>query len=194
MKIWNFFASILLFSVLFAACNDDDLQPDDNILNYDGDNVTSPVLDPGTYELAVRFTQDELDPIRDKKLAGVQFFMGVRPATLKVFVSGPGSNNEPGNFLFEQDLTNIATGQGGLQLGAFNELRIDPPLDLPDTEMWLSVEFQMDETNQNIGCDSGPADPNGDYIYDSNKGIWETFRARTNGSESVNWNIRGILE
>ena len=187
MKLHFFLFGLLLLS----ACNDDDaVGPDnltDDILNYDGDNVTSPQLGPGVYELAARFTAEELDPVRDKRLTGVRFFMGPRPATLKVLVSGPGTATEPGNILFEFDLTNVSD----IQEGAFNELQLPSPLVLPD-EMWLSVEFEMDQTGQNIGCDGGPADPNGDFIFDSNLGQWQTFRERT--GESVNWNIRGILE
>lgn len=191
MKLHSLFFLFLAGLLTLTACGDDDeAGPNnltDDLLNYDGDNFASPELGPGRYEFAARFTADELDPVRDKRLTAVQFFVVDRPQTLKVLVSGPNSATEPGNILFEFDLTNV----GDIQERAFNELPIDPPLALPD-EMWLSVEFELDATAQNIGCDAGPADPNGDFLLDYNTGQWQTFRQRT--GESVNWNIRGILE
>jgi hypothetical protein len=42
---------------------------------------------------------------------------------------------------------------------------------------------------QSIGCDAGPAAPDGDWLYQDSDQEWQTFRQRT--GESINWNIRG---
>ena len=192
MKIRKIFPLLFLAILGFVSCgDDDDLVPEDQPveLSYDGANVTAPLLEPGEYELAARFANEELSSLRNRKLSAVQFFMGPKPPTIKVRVSGPGTATEPGNILYEFDLSN----NNSLQEQAFNELPVDPPLELP-SEMWLSVFFTVEgNAAQNIGCDGGPADPNGDFVYDSNVGVWETWRQRTNGNESVNWNLRAVL-
>ncbi|NBC09496.1 MAG: hypothetical protein GVY26_20080, partial [Bacteroidetes bacterium] len=48
-----------------------------------------------------------------------------------------------------------------------------------------------DGQQQSIGCDAGPNQSNGDWLYDSNDSQWLPYTDRT--PESINWNIRGEL-
>ena len=55
----------------------------------------------------------------------------------------------------------------------------------------LVYGFDMPKRN-NLGCDAGPTDGGGDWLFRDSDGEWDSFRQRA-GGESINWNIRGII-
>ena len=64
------FGLILTFP-LFTACEDD---ADPSLLNYDGANVTAPLIAPGDYEMAARFTPNETSRYVGRFLEEVQVY------------------------------------------------------------------------------------------------------------------------
>ena len=182
------YLSLLLLFGLFAltACNDDEAVAADNILNHDGPNATGPELDNGTYEFAVRFDQNDFDEVDGTQLTGVQAFIGVLPQSVRFLVSRDTPNgNEPGDVLFDFDATNDIVVQ------QFNQVNLTNPIPL-DEPLWLSVVVEHAQLQQSVGCDSGPRETDGDWLYRSDDQEWRTYGERTN--ESVNWNIRGVVE
>lgn len=176
--------------LVFSACqnDDDDFQPlRDNTLSYDGPNFTGPLLDAGFYEAAARFPAQLIQANQGRELDAVRFFMGELPAGCEVRIyEGTGANNQPQNLIFSQDVTN------DLAVPGWNRLLLNPPIVLGEDDLWLSIALQHDATQQSIGCDSGPNQPNGDWLYQSNDGLWLPYTERT--PESVNWNIQGELK
>ena len=192
MKYVSF--SFLLIISLLSACNSDD----DNILNfvgdefgYDGPNSTSPFLPSDFYEAAAYFPTGILGDQGSRRLKDVNFFMLDIPETCIVRIYGQGSNSSPGPILFEEDVS------GRIQAPAWNRFRLDEAdrIDVSGGDFWISVAFSIGGQNpqQSIGCDAGPNVEGGDWIFFGRDNQWQTFRQRT-GGESINWNIRGVLE
>jgi len=185
---------LLLLSVLcFTACQDDDdggpqPQPNDDVLAYDGENNTGPLLDAGFYEAAVLFPADIVQQFTGRRLESVLFFIGELPATCEVLVyEGTTPDGKPESLIF-------ASGdiRSGLVTPSWNRLTLDQPITLAEDDIWLSIALTHNQQQQSIGCDAGPNITNGDWLYDDDDGLWQTYIQRT--QESVNWNIRGELE
>jgi len=169
---------------LITACGDDD--DPQNLLSYDGENVTGPLLQAGTWEAAVRFTTAETTPFTGQRLTEVTFYMGPAPSGAAVRIYGPGSNNLPGSLLYTAEVGNA------IRTNSWNTHTIASPIEITGEELWISIGLVHQGNQQSIGCDAGPAATNGDWLFWDGDGDWQTYRARTN--ESVNWNIRGIVE
>lgn len=187
IQVMRLFSLLLLLACFtFVACNDDDAVELDNVLNHDGPNATGPILDPGSYEFAVRFDQNDFDEVSGDELTAIQVFVGQLPASVRFLVSEDGTDStEPGDIIFDFDASDDVVA------GQFNQVNLSQniPLDRP---LWLSVLVEHDVRQQSIGCDSGPRVVDGDWLYQSDDQRWRTYQARTN--ESINWNIRGLVE
>jgi hypothetical protein len=182
----------ILLLVAAGGCSDDDdgnvLDPDDNsvLVHYDGSNFASPLLAGGTYEAAARFPPDETDNVSDGALTEVRFYVTDLPASARVRVYGENTTSEPGPVLYSADVT------AGLVADAWNEHELTTPVDIPNGDLWLSIEFTHAAPQTFIGCDQGPADPDGNWLHSSADGDWLPFDQR--GGDNVNWNIRGKVE
>ena len=185
------FLSLLL--ITFSCNSDDDDSPltiDGDEFGYDGPPSTSPFLPGGTaYEAAAYFPAGVLNNESARGLKDVNFFMQDIPATCWVKIYGPGTSTSPGDLLFEEDVSDRILAP------AWNRFRLPEPLDVTSNDFWIAIEFFIDSQNpqQSIGCDAGPNKEGGDWTFFNSDGQWQTFRQRANG-ESINWNIRGILE
>ena len=185
---------LILFTLTvfaFASCGDDDaFSPvDGNILRYDGDNQSAPELEPGDHELAVRFPASVLEDVAGKKLVTIEAYVGAGPQSCKILVHENGTSTSPGNVIYEKDITSQAQNSPRWIIH-----QLDTPIDISgDTDIWIGVLVSHTVTNQTIGCDAGPRRDGGDWIWQSTNGTWQTFQQLT-GAESVNWNIRGVVE
>ena len=178
----------LLVIALFSCTNDDDNGPiiNDDVIHYDGENQTGPLLAAGSYEAAAYFPPSELADVVGRRLREVSWFMGIAPADCRVRVYAEGSAGEPGNLLYDTNVTN------SLRTPNWNTHRLSSPIEITGEGLWLSIAFTHDETQQSIGCDAGPNNTNGDWLYSSADNSWQFYKDRT--PESINWNIRGNLE
>jgi len=93
----------------------------------------------------------------------------------------------PGAILNTQLITNASPN-------SWNTITLNEPFLLDGSSVWVGIEVTHDQQQQSVGCDAGPADSNGDWLYDEETMTWETFSNRTSGAESVNWNIKAIVE
>lgn len=179
---------LLLASILtFVSCSDDDAEFDPYVLHYDGENNNSPPLPPGEYEAAAHFATSDLTDYFDKELVAIELYIYNRPDSGSVVISesaGPGS---PGNIIQSYDI------KDDIDPFSWNRVELTSPLPLDDG-LWLSFYFENSINNYQImGCDAGPRDANGDWLFDSQDSPqWRTYADRT--GESINWNIRGILQ
>jgi hypothetical protein len=170
-----------------TGCNDDDDGGDPTdpggsttvVLHYDNDNVTAPLLAAGTYEAAARFTTADTQGLEDGELIEVRFFIATAADSCVVSVYGDSGSDTPGALLYSDDVTGSVTG------GEWNTHTLDDPVPIPDGDLWIAIRFAHAGGQQTIGCDNGPADPNGRWLWDA---TWTPFAA------NINWNIRGVVE
>ena len=179
--------TILIFTfiaVAFTACSEDENNFDlDNTLHYDGPNQTAPVLPAGEYEAAARFTSAELAEFVDRQLLEISFFIANLPESCTIKIYGEGSVDEPGNVMYS------ASVSGSLRPFSWNTHEIRNPIDITGKDIWISIAVTHASTQQSIGCDAGPAHPDGDWLYRDTEQNWSTYRQIS--GESINWNIRG---
>lgn len=180
-KLWIL---AMLAVLAFSTCKKDD-EPQ-NLLSYDGPNATGPLLEAGDYEAAARFPAAQTSRFEGRRLEEVTWFMGLRPASCKINIYGPGSGNAPGALLYAAEIQ-----PNSLQVPDWNIHRLSPTLPIDGEELWISIAFTHTQQQQSIGCDAGPNRANGDWLFDSNDGQWRTYIQRT--QENVNWNIRGVV-
>lgn len=181
MKSSLYFCLIAILT-LTIACKKD---TPDNVLHYDDANVTGPLLPPGASEAAVLFPADITNNYQGRQLVAVRYFMLAKPLEAQIKIYGEGTANFPGPELYSAVVTdNVRTLQ-------WNEHSLTTPIDLDGSDLWISLQLVHASAQRSIGCDDGPNVRNGDWLYLPTDGRWETFINRT--SESVNWNIRGIL-
>ena len=176
-------------ALTLAACNNEDNEdngPAENTISYDGPNATAPFLPTGIHELAARFTSQELTNYVGRELAEVSFFIANIPQTCTIKIYGEGTRDAPGALLYS------ATVSNSLAPFSWNYHRIQAPIEIGGDDLWISIAVTHSNDLQSVGCDAGPADPNGDLILLDGDGAWSTYRTLAN--ESINWNIRGIIE
>lgn len=184
----NFRLLLLFLPILLLAvgCGDDDDGLQEDILQHDGPNLTGPILDFGLHELSARFTASELAPFEGRRIESVRFFLGDIPAGTEVVIYGEGSPDRPGSERYSRDITNRITTTG------WNEHVLNSPVEIGDEDIWITIAVLHDQRQQSVGCDAGPAQPGGDFIFYADEPDWLTFRDAT--GESVNWNIRAVLQ
>ena len=177
---------LLLLSglVFFSACDKDDDDANAFLLSYDGANNFAPELPAGDYLFAVRFPASETEVYIDSLLTEVQFYLREVPNNVRVRVFGPGSNESPGDSVYESNALTALVEANSWYTHTLNE-----NVTITGDELWLAVVFSHGNNLRSVGCDAGPAHPNGDFIYDASVGVWQKYSEQT--PESVNWNIRG---
>lgn len=177
------FVLLFISCMMIVSCGDD---PEEQFLNYDGDNVTGPVFNPGAYVTAVRFPANIMSIYRDDMLTAVDIYIVETPTSARLTIlSGDGSSNTP---------TGEITGQslGALTPNSWNTITLNQPYQIDGSEIWIGLDFNVTSSIMVTGCDAGPANANGDYLFQDSDNEWTTFRDLTI-TESINWNIRGIL-
>lgn len=175
----------LLALVFFSACKDDEeVLPD---LRYDGANNSGPLLSAGEHELAVRFPAAKMAEFAGRKLSQVQVYVGPQlPLACEIRIYGQGDDSTPGINFYKGNVISSLEG------GAWNKFDLTPAIELTGEDLWISVYVDHAAQQQSIGCDAGPGLTNGDWLFDPSDLEWKPYKERT--SESVNWNIRGVVE
>jgi len=179
---------LLCLSISVFSCGDDDLVPPDGevVLNYDGPNQSGPLLAAGDYEAAVKFPASTMADHKDKKLKEVELFIGLLPQNVTLVVYGAGADDAPGEELYSADLTS------SINEGNWVVHRPTTDIVLDGEDIWVSARLVHAGEQQSIGCDVGPGVTNGDWLYDGAAGTWAPYKDTT--PESVNWNIRAVVE
>jgi len=177
---------LMSFLAVFVACDKDDDANEELVLNYDAANANAPDLPAGNFIFGVRFPPNETEIYKDSLLTEIDFYVKNPPNNLRVQVAGPGMNEAPGEVLYE---SNALTAL--VETESWYTHKLTEPVAITGEELWLLVSFSHTDNLRSIGCDSGPAVANGDFIFDESMGVWTKFSTQT--PESVNWNIRGII-
>jgi hypothetical protein len=184
----NLFMLFVALSLAIAGCKDDDSGPDldPNLMHLDGFNNSAPFLQAGTAEAAARFSQEIVDFYAGKQIEAIQYFMFGVPTSCELIIYEEGQSNAPGPQLYWEDIT------ARLQPNTWNTIDLATPVDIPDGPMWISIRMDIDTPGgQYIGCDAGPAEEGGDWLFESSDNQWLTFRTRS--GVDINWNIRAMV-
>ena len=180
---------LLPIFILFSSCGDDgpEVPSEATVLSYDGENLNAPTFPPGLYEFAARFPSTLTRELEGQSLTQVSFFMYDAPAAMYINISTDETTTVPGPILNSQRVNNPTPN-------SWNTITLNTPYLIDGTSLWVGVEVTLDVEQQSVGCDAGPAFPNGDWLYDEENLTWVTFTNRTGSAESVNWNIKAIIE
>lgn len=178
---------IVLCSLIVTSCGDDN---EEQMLHYDGDNVNAPVFNEGAYVTAARFPANIMNIYNGNTLEAVDLYIMERPTAARLVVlRGDAASGSPIGEITGQSL-------GSLTTNSWNRIALNQPVAIDGSELWIGIDFSVSSSVQVIGCDAGPANTNGDFMLEDFPGEanqWTTFRDYTS-TESINWNIRGILE
>jgi len=177
---------LLAFTFVFSSCKKDDETPEevnDSQFSYDGSAQDAPALEAGVYDLGARFPSALTDNYEGKQLEEVSFYILSVPNKCELLVFGQGSDTEPGSLLYSANLTSSIDGE------TWNKHTLSTPVDITGEDLWICVRVEHGATMGSLGCDIGPANLNGDWMYADN--VWTSLRNYTGGDVNINWNIRG---
>ena len=183
----NYIYLALFFTIGIMSCADDD-NVDPYLLHHDGENAGSPFLPPNIYEAAAHFTSNDVRRYEGKVLTAIDYNIYDVPDYAEIRISVSNGGSVPGGIIFFQDVTSEIIPF------SWNRLDLGIPVEL-DGGLWISLYFEnfsSSDDRQTIGCDAGPANGNGDWLYDDADGRWLSYWSRV--QESVNWNIQGVLQ
>lgn len=189
LSLIKFFCGFLVLKLLLltAGCSEaSTTEPEDipgELLNYDGVNITAPVLTAGRYEGAARFPASRMSGFAGRELIQVRFYTVQRPNQCTVKIYGRLNNQNPGDLLYSAP---VSTSEN-----SWNVHNLPTPLPLTGEEIWISIELVLSSNLATLGCDPGPAVTNGDWLYDNSDSDWIPLSQRT--TIDINWNIRGVV-
>ena len=152
------------------------------LLYYGQNQADAPTLEAGNYEAAVRFTPAKIGNLVGKTIKEVHYFIMEKPDSIRLKLYGPSNDTGPGAMLYSADVTDSAKSH------RWNAHILTQAVTLKNEDMWLSIEFKLSGASKTVGCDPGPALPNGDWLHSTSDGEWIPFNIRT--GTSINWTIR----
>jgi hypothetical protein len=179
------YLSLVLFSLLmlFSSCSGDD---DSSFwLSHDSNNVDAPGLPSGSYLAAARFNTLGLRSHVGKSLREVRFYIKEVPENCRVVLLSDANGNQ--EVLHESEILSVREESWN---------RYTLPIDfkiLENRDLWIAIEFEHIIPQRVLGCDQGPADPDGDWLYTSSDRRWLPLNRRF-PEITINWNIRGRIE
>ncbi len=189
------YIAAFLLSLGLLACESSTLNTEPNIapplvaLHYDGPVNTAPITSGGTYEAAIRFPASELAAYADKPLTGVYFYLLEKPSSSTVKIYQGSLGNRPDELVYSAATSSETAPQSWNEHQLSNPVLIDANRDL-----WISIKYAIPNPGRVIGCDQGPAHPDGAWLYQSSDDEFRTFPDRSNGEADINWSIRGVVD
>jgi len=176
---------VMFLAIGMMACSDNDdccdVTDEETLLNYDSDNANAPNLPAGEYVFAIRLPLTLLNRLAGQNIRSVSVFMYDIPSEVDLVIYDE-SSNLPSRELFNQDVTTSLSPDG------WNTINLSSPFEVTGETLWVGLDIDNAQMMQSIGCDLGPANVNGDWLFDGADGEFIRFTNRVN--DSVNWNIR----
>lgn len=178
--------SFLILSLVTFLISCDKEEPVDASadLHFDGVNFSAPALDSDTHTMAVLFDEDDLSSFIGKNIEEVLVYIDEVPNQCSVIIFKNGVNNEPGEQLYNNNVSNELTAD------SWNFHTLSSTVSISGDPIWAAIRVVQDNTIATVGCDAGPAAPNGDFIFSESNNSWETLRDRSENEVDINWNIR----
>jgi len=182
-SIFKTLITFLLITSLIACKKEDPVDPSAD-LHLDGTNFSAPILDPDTYTMAVLFTENDLQAFVGKEIEEILVYIDNIPNQCNVMLFKDGSNNQPGEQLYNSNVTDE------LEADSWNFHSLASTVAISGEPIWVAIEVTQNNAIATVGCDAGPAVSNGDYIFSKTDNTWETLRNRSEDEVDINWNIR----
>ena len=190
----KYFFPIVLMMFFLLACED---EPNNNeplieaplvSLNYDASNLTAPQLSTGTFEAAAKFTDNETANLQNGQLTEVYFYLLNTPQSASVKIYKGTNQGFPEELVYSKGVTS------DMSANSWNHHILDTPVDIDQRDLWIAIRLNHSQPDQTIGCDPGPANANGDWLFESADGNWDKLLRRSNNEANINWNIRGVVD
>ena len=185
MKKTIFFSFVLLFAFgVYAQKHPNDLLE----IHYDSENANSIGSANSDIIIAVKFPQELLAPFEGKALTHIKVYISNNPVgssgVVKIFSAG--SYFVPGEAIYSSSPVHVDSN-------SWNIIPISDFILIPPTDLWIGFEARSGPSGSHAwaGCDSGPNDPDGQYIYF--RGDWFQLTA-LGASFTYNWNLRAFID
>jgi hypothetical protein len=185
MKKSIFFSFVLFLSLGVYPQN----HPNDLVeIHYDNDYVNAIGSANTDFIIAAKFNQYILAPFYGKSLAQVKVYINNPTAgnlgVVKIY--GAGYSITPGDLLYSSSPVHVNSN-------SWNIIPIPVLVTIPESDLWIGFEATSGPSGSHswAGCDSGPNDPDGQYIFYG--GSWRLLTA-LGASFTYNWNIRAVIE
>lgn len=185
MKKNILFSFVLLLAFAVYAQN----RPNELVeVHYDNDNFTGIGTANADLIIAAKFTQEILAPFVGKALAQVKVYIynATKGDTGILRIYGPGTLVTPGELLYSSPPVHVDSN-------SWNIIPVSEFVTIPASDLWVGFEARSGPSGSHswAGCDSGPNNPDGQYIYLSDS--W--FRLTALGAAfTYNWNIRAVID
>jgi hypothetical protein len=157
-------------------------------IHYDNDFVSGIGSANTDFIIAVKFNQYILAPFVGDAIAQVKVYINNPTAgntgVVKIFSAG--TSLEPGPLLYSSSPVHVDSN-------SWNTIPIPDLVTIPPSDLWIAFEAKSGPTGSHswAGCDSGPNDPDGQYIFYG--GSWRLLTA-LGASFTYNWNIRAVIQ
>lgn len=188
MKLHTFLITLLALTIVVSCSKDDlDFDYDPGIMHYDGPNANAPLLFAQTNTYAAMFPRGVLRQYESERIDAVQLYIFNIPESSVLIFYRDGSGGRPGDKLLELDIT------AELRDNQWNTIVLPEPFAIPSSGgLWIALQVTDTKSIQVMGCDAGPNRDGGDWLHQSDDSQWRTFRDRS--GDSINWNIRALIE
>ena len=183
MKLHSYFFAILLAAFTLFSCSGDD---DGSFwLSHDSNNIDAPGLPSGSFIAASRFSTLSLRSHVGKSLREVRFYTKEVPESCRLVLLS--DINGSLQVLYESSELEVREESWNR-----HTLPVDFVLE-SNRDLWIGIEFEQIIPQRVVGCDQGPADPDGDWLFAESDQRWRPLNER-NPQVDINWNIRGRIE
>jgi len=157
-------------------------------IHYDNDYANSIGSANTDFIIAAKFNQYILSPYVGDAIAQVKIYINNPTVgnTGVVKIYSAGTSSAPGDLIYSSSPVHVDPN-------SWNTILIPVLVTIPPSDLWIGFEAQSGPTGSHswAGCDSGPNDPDGQYIFYI--GSWRILTA-LGASFIYNWNIRAIIE
>jgi len=185
-------------AIVFVSCKkDEDPEPDmvqnhapalaEGLkgLHFDTYNIDAPTLLTGTYEMGARFSGSKLNEVMGGRLVQIQYYMMEKPnsAQLRVYAEG---SNVPAQMIYSANVLSE------MERNKWNVHHVPDSVVINSNQLWITLFYQVSTEQKYLGCDPGPANANGDWMWLMADQNWERYESRS--GTSINWNIRGVID
>lgn len=175
-----------------SGCQPDPVSPEPVIeapkiaLHYDDANQDAPALTGArTYEGAIRIPQSDLGDAIGGTMTEVYFFIQEVPESASIKIYSGSNGDGPGDRIYS------GVASSGIQANAWNTHSLNRTVEIPDDDLWISFSFSHTLDQRTLGCDVGPAAPNGDWLFDNTVGTWQ--KLSNISAVNINWNLRAAV-
>src|ERR1035437_2661126 len=185
MKTTIIFSFVLFLAFGVFAQN----QPTELLeIHYDNDYVNAIGSANTDFIIAAKLNQYILSPYVGDAIAQVKVYINNPTVgnTGVVKIYSAGTSLEPGPLLYSSSPVHVDSN-------SWNTIPISDLVTIPPSDLWIAFEAKSGPTGSHswAGCDSGPNDPDGQYIFYG--GSWRILTA-LGASFTYNWNIRAVID